>query len=149
MALHPISLHKTLAHEVIMTVKYILLWLVLAIIAIINGMLRETTYGKFLSELSANQISTVTGILFIGIFIFFIHRIWPIKSKNQSWIIGFSWLLLTVAFEFIFGHFVAGNSWVRLLSEYNILAGRLWILFLTWITILPYVIFKFSPKVSN
>jgi hypothetical protein len=129
-----------------MTVKYILLWLILAIIAIINGILRETTYGKFLSDLSANQISTVTGILFIGIFIYFIHRIWPIKSKNQAWIIGFSWLFLTVAFEFIFGHFVAGHSWSRLLFEYNVFAGRLWILFLTWITLLPYIVYKVIQK---
>ena len=42
---------------------------------------------------------------------------------------------MTVAFEFGFGHFVAGHSWQRLLGDYNLLEGRVWLLFLLWILV--------------
>ena len=36
-------------------------------IAIINGAIREGWYGKYVSELQAHQISTVTGVLLFGV----------------------------------------------------------------------------------
>lgn len=40
------------------------------------------------------------------------------------------WMILTVVFEFSFGHYVVGGSWSKLLSDYNILDGRVWSLFI-------------------
>jgi hypothetical protein len=51
---------------------------------------------------------------------------------------------MTVAFEFGFGHYVAGHSWSLLLADYNLLAGRVWSLFLIWITIVPYVTWRLA-----
>ena len=50
---------------------------------------------------------------------------------------GCGWLLFTVAFEFGFGHYVAGHSWQRLLGDYNIFDGRVWSLFLLWLLLMP------------
>ncbi|MEW6447103.1 MAG: hypothetical protein AB1426_03305, partial [Bacillota bacterium] len=58
--------------------------------------------------------------------------------------IGLIWLVLTVAFEFGFGHFVMGHSWSRLLHDYNLLKGRLWVLVLLWVAIAPYVFYRLS-----
>lgn len=44
--------------------------------------------------------------------------------------VGTVWVALTVAFEFLAGHYVFGNSWERLLADYNMVRGRLWILVL-------------------
>ena len=49
--------------------KHILAWLGLMPIAILNGVLRESTYGKVVGEVTAHQISTATGILLFGLFI--------------------------------------------------------------------------------
>jgi hypothetical protein len=54
------------------------------------------------------------------------------------------WLALTVAFEFLFGRFARGISWNELLSDYNILAGRLWVLVLVWVTLAPYIFYRFQ-----
>ena len=116
-----------------MLLHYIAFWLILAILAIGNGILRGSTYGRYVSDLAAHQISTVTGILITGIAIWLFHRYQPTVSMQQAWLIGAIWLAMTVAFEFGFGHFVAGNSWQRLLADYNLLAGRIWSLFLVWI----------------
>ena len=53
-------------------------------------------------------------------------------------------MLATIAFEFAFGHFVAGHSWSKLLSDYNIFKGRIWLLFLVWVMIMPYVFYKYG-----
>jgi hypothetical protein len=53
---------------------------------------------------------------------------------------------MTIAFEFGFGHFVAGHSWASLLADYNLFNGRVWCLFLIWMTIMPFVIFRLSAK---
>lgn len=127
-----------------MILRYSLLWFALAIIAIANGVLREQSYGKFLSEISAHQLSTLTGVIFSGAFVYFIHRVWPIRSSMQAWTIGGIWLISTIIFEFIFGHYIAGHSWEHLLNDYNIFEGRLWSLFLVWVLIMPVLIHKYA-----
>ena len=125
-----------------MLIRYLLCWFLLAIVAIANGVLREATYGKRVSELSAHQISTGTGILLTGLLVWVLSRLWPIDSSGQAWLIGACWLLATIAFEFGFGHFIAGHTWSKLLADYNVLNGRLWLLFLIWIMVMPYVFHK-------
>ena len=125
-----------------MVAKYLLVWVLLAVVAVTNGIIREATYAKVVSELTAHQVSTVTAILACSISVWIVNRLWPIQSTSQAWTIGISWLVLTVAFEFGFGHFVAGHSWNRLIADYNLLEGRVWSLFLFWLLIMPFVIYK-------
>lgn len=118
-------------------IAHLLAWVGLAIVAIANGIVREASYGRHVSELSAHQISTLTGILASGLLVYGLHRVWPLHSFAQAWSIGLLWLIMTIAFEFGFGHFVAGHSWQRLLADYDLSVGRVWSLFVLWILILP------------
>ncbi len=109
-------------------------WLLLAILANINGLVRNFGYGPLVSELTAHQISAVMFIIILlGVsYIFFGSKDYPVK---ELWLVGSLWLVLTVIFEFLFGHFVIGHSWEKLLFDYNLLAGRLWsvVLLTTWL----------------
>ena len=127
-----------------MVAKYLLVWIILAVVAIANGIIRQATYGKLVAELTAHQISTITAIVASGAVVWTLHRFWPLESSTQAWTVGVCWLLLTITFEFGFGHFVAGLSWGRLLADYDLLAGRVWSLFLVWVLIMPVVFFKLS-----
>jgi len=131
-----------------MVAKYLLVWFLLAIVAITNGFIRQSTYGKSVSELAAHQISTVTAIAAFGVVVWSVHRFWPIGTARQAWTIGLLWLLMTVTFEFGFGHYVAGHSWPRLLADYNLLNGRVWAIFLVWVTVVPFVVFKISTRAA-
>ena len=51
--------------------------------------------------------------------------------------LGLSWMMATVLFEFGFGHYVAGHTWSRLFADYNVAAGRVWILVLLTILVTP------------
>jgi hypothetical protein len=53
---------------------------------------------------------------------------------------------MTLAFEFLFGHFVAGHSWARLLQDYNLLAGRVWVLLLAWVALAPYLFYRWQSS---
>jgi len=122
--------------------KYILAWLPLVMIAMLNGALREGLYGQYLGELRAHQVSTVSGISLFGIYIWVLIRHMSPVSSKQAIIIGIIWLGMTLAFEFIFMHYVAGHSWEVLLYDYNIFAGRVWMLVLIWITVTPYIFYR-------
>jgi hypothetical protein len=56
---------------------------------------------------------------------------------------GFLWLALTLAFDFLFGHFVDGHTWARLLADYDLAAGRVWVLIPLWVGLAPWV---FRPR---
>ena len=127
-----------------MLVRYLLFWFLLAVVAVANGILRQSTYGKIVSDLAAHQISTLTGIVFTGVLVFWLNRTWPIESASQAWLIGLIWLCLTIAFEFGFGHFVVGHPWNRLFADYDLLSGRVWSVFLLWILFMPRLFYRFA-----
>jgi hypothetical protein len=93
-------------------------------------------------ELHAHQISTVTGILLFGVYIWMLVRIWRPTSTGQALTIGLVWLGMTVAFEFLFGHYVAKRPWRDLLHDYNLFAGRVWLVVLVWVTLAPYLFYQ-------
>ena len=71
-----------------MVTQYLFFWLILAVVAIINGVLRQATYGRHIPELAAHQVSTVTGILLTGAVVWILSRFWPIGSAKEAWVIG-------------------------------------------------------------
>lgn len=121
---------------------HILLWLTFPFIAIFNATLRELIYKKPLGDLSAHQISTLTGIIIFAIVFYFIFKKWKIESVKDAGFVGIIWLALTILFEFGFGHYIMGNPWQKLLHDYNLAEGRVWSLFLVWITIVPFVFYR-------
>ena len=55
--------------------KYLLCWFLLAAVGVVNGVLRQYTYGRRFPERTAHQISTVTAIVFTGLLVFGISRL--------------------------------------------------------------------------
>ena len=125
---------------------YAAAWLGMVIFAIFNGVLRENVYGLFMSELSAHQLSTLFALIILGAYMWFLSGIFPIESSQQAFLVGGMWLVMTVLFEFIFGHYAVGHSWGRLFHDYNLLKGRIWILVLLWTAVAPYVVYRMRIK---
>ena len=122
--------------------RYILAWVPMILLGIFNGTLREVTYGKRLSELRAHQISTVIGILLFGIYVWGVLPLLGIESFQAAFLVGAIWLGLTIGFEFLFGHYIAKQPWSKLLGDYNLLAGRVWLFVLLWIAVSPVVFYR-------
>lgn len=106
------------------------LWGSFVPLMIVNGALREVILKPALGELAAHVLSTIIGVtLLFAITLGAIDWIGP-KGARDAWRIGVSWLFLTIAFEFLAGHFLFGSSWRSLLADYNVLRGRVWLLIL-------------------
>jgi len=65
-----------------MVLKYTLLWIPMVFIGIVNGAIRQFVYGPFLKKLPAHQVSSVTGIIFFVIYIWFVSSRWPFVSPR-------------------------------------------------------------------
>jgi hypothetical protein len=128
--------------------RCLLAWLVMLLVSVANGTLRDFTCGKHLPELLAHQLSTFSGIVLLGVVIYLFMRRWPPASGRQALNIGLFWMSLTVTFEFLFFHYVVGHPWGELLANYDLLSGRVWVLLLAWIAIAPYLLYRFSLAAS-
>lgn len=122
--------------------KYLAAWFVMLLVSIANGAARDFTYGKQMSGLAAHQLSTLTSVLLLGAVIFAFVHFFPPSSGQEAIFTGLFWMALTIAFEFLFFHFIGGHSWTELLSNYNILEGRVWVVVLAWVAVAPYVFFR-------
>ena len=126
-----------------MILKYTIAWIPMVFIAIANGAIRQLGYEKLLGALSAHQLSCLTGIILFLLYTGCLSLYWPLESSRQAFTIGLIWLILTIAFEFLFMHYGAKVPWDKLLQDYNILAGRLWVLVLFAVFMAPYMVFRF------
>ncbi|HEY92240.1 MAG TPA: hypothetical protein G4O17_00645 [Dehalococcoidia bacterium] len=116
-------------------------WVIFGILATINGVIRNKFYTPKIGEYPAHVISTVIAIFFIIIGTYLFVRFVKIDySSIDLLLIGGFWVVLTVLFEFVFGHYVVGQPWEKLLADYNIIKGRLWSLFLFTLLISPLLI---------
>jgi hypothetical protein len=119
---------------------YALAWIPMVFIAIANGAARDKGYGKYFAELRAHQISTLSAAILFALYAWALSWRWPLGSGREALIVGAIWLGLTIAFEVVFGRFVAGHPWQRLALDYDVRKGRVWVLLLVWLLVLPSVV---------
>ncbi len=124
-------------------IKSVLGWFLLAVLATVNGIARNALYKPIVGDLLAHQLSTVILIVIFFAVTYLLFRRDFARVSGKVWLwVGFGWLVATEAFEFLVGHYVFGNSWDKLLADYNLFAGRLWILVIIAIFIAPYALSK-------
>jgi hypothetical protein len=105
-------------------------WLCFLGIAVVCGVLRVRVLEPRLGERTAHVVGTLFVCLMLLCAIHFyvvasgLRGAWPLMK------IGAFWTVLTAGFEFLFGRFVLGHSWRRLLGEYDVFSGRVWLLVL-------------------
>lgn len=103
------------------------IWLVLLLAAILNAALREQLFAPWLGKTAALPLSGITlSALVFGIALIFIPRFGHLRT-TLYFTIGLVWVVLTLAFEFLLGHFLLGQSWrettqVLILTQGNLFA---------------------------
>ena len=99
-------------------------WLILLFVESIHGIFRRLVLEPWIGDFSARQISVFTGAaLILMVSYLFIGWIRP-GTARQLTLIGVMWVVLTVAFEIGIGR-LAGYSWERIFSDYNLARGGL------------------------
>jgi hypothetical protein len=124
--------------------RAVIVWFVMLVVASVNGAFREAFLIPKLGDTAGRAISTVMLSTLVVVLtwatITWIHP----RSHREAWMIGGLWVALTLAFEFVAGHYLFGKPWGELTEDYNVLQGRIWILVLLtiavaprWFTVLP------------
>lgn len=110
--------------------KAFAVWLLLLVLAVLNGAARTF----FIEPRIGGQAGHVAGTLILCALIFLVAGAtigWMgIGSPKEAFAVGLAWLLLTVAFEFLAGRYLFRTSWDVLLADYDLAGGRIWILVL-------------------
>ncbi|MCW8821305.1 MAG: hypothetical protein OQK45_03680 [Sulfurovum sp.] len=122
--------------------KTSMIWFIIAILAIVNGIFRESVLVSNLGQSMAIPVSgiTLSFIIFIVTYVSF-----PLFGKHNSltyFLIGLQWVLMTLIFEFLFGHYVIEKSWSSILQVFNVMTGNLFIIVLLVSLISPLLVAK-------
>lgn len=120
-------------------IKLLGLWVILAVAMIANGIVREMVLQPQFGSPVADIVSAGLGIVII----LAVTRpfLKPLAGSTPSELLIVSVLLviLTVIFEFTFGHWVDGKSWSELAGNYAIWRGRLWPIVLLVLAASPFI----------
>ena len=120
--------------------KAAVMWVVLLVFMFVNGTVRVLMLQRWFSEDRARQLACVPGMaLIVGLTWVFLERVGEADGRALLEI-GALWLVLTVAFEFLFGHYVSGASWSSLAADYDVTRGRLWPLVLLTVLVAPWLV---------
>ena len=107
------------------------------VVASVNGAIREALLIPAIGVIPGRAISTVALCVLVLLLTWLTIRWIGPRSNGDAWIVGGLWVALTLAFEFLAGHFLFGDPWSQLLEEYDVFRGRIWILVLVTIAIAP------------
>lgn len=94
----------------------------------------------------SNQIGVFTGSAIILVIAYFTIRWVGAKRTGELLMVGGIWLVLTVAFEVLFGRFVIGLTWERISADYNMLNGGLMPLGLLILLLSPMIASELRAK---
>jgi hypothetical protein len=113
-----------------MWMRAIEVWLLLLAAAFANGAFRVALLIPRFGDYAGHIVST----LLLSVLIALLTRLtagWMrIASARAALLVGAVWVVCTLAFEFLAGHYVFGNAWDTLLADYQIQRGRIWVLVL-------------------
>jgi hypothetical protein len=129
-----------------MITRALLAWLALLLFAILNGALRQALLIPHLGERAGHIVST---LLLSAIILGAAWVLLPwirTGTARDAWIVGALWLVLTVAFEFLGGHYLFGDPWVDLLAAYNVAQGQIWVLVLVSTLLAPVVAYALRHR---
>lgn len=127
-----------------MALRASIVWLVIMLAAICNGSVRDLVMTPRFGDSIARAVSCITLSAAIVLVAWVSIRWMGPASPAAAWTIGALWLAMTLAFEFLAGHYLFHTPWTALLADYNLLAGRLWILVLIATLIAPVLAFRLA-----
>src|SRR5688572_6477144 len=101
-------------------VRSCVVWVLILGVAVLNGAVRQKILIPAIGEHEAHVVSTLLlslSVLVCG----YLTAAWlDMATAREAWMVGLVWLVLTVAFEFVGGHFLFGAPWSQLLADYNL-----------------------------
>jgi hypothetical protein len=121
-------------------------WAGAAAVAVGNGALRDLLLADALGERQARQLSTVTLLILLASYLWWLNRTWTLPTTAVALRVGAAWAVTTLLFEFGLGHYVEHKSWSVLFGDYDLTQGHIWILVPIWTAIGPAVVQRLQAR---
>ena len=117
--------------------RAIVVWLAVLVLASLNGAAREAWLIPHLGPGLGRALSTVIlcGLVFLVTWLT-IGWIRP-PTVRDALGVGALWLVLTLGFEFLGGHYLFHKPWGMLLEDYDLSRGRIWVAVLIVVLLAP------------
>jgi hypothetical protein len=116
-----------------------LIWLVMAVFAMANGIFRDKILAPWIAEKNALPLSGIILSVLIILLSYLSIPFFGQQNASTFIFIGLLWLSMTLFFEFIFGHFILGKTWGEISQVFHILEGNLFIVALLATATGPYL----------
>jgi hypothetical protein len=113
-----------------MLLRAVAVWFLVLIVAVVNGFVREKLFIPGLGELTGHIASTLILSALVLIVSVLLSGWIGFRAVSDALLVGAMWVAMTLAFEFLAGHYLFGTPWEKLLADYDILHGRIWSLVL-------------------
>jgi hypothetical protein len=117
--------------------RAMIVWAGIAVIAVLNGGFRESVLIPRAGETTGRALSTLMLSAAVLAVTFFTISWIAVDPARDAWRIGALWLGLTLAFEFLAGHYLFRVPWREITADYNVLRGRIWVLVLLVTLVAP------------
>ena len=122
-----------------LVIKSSAVWLLIMLAAIANGVVRQALLEPVLGPVIALPLSGILLSLII-LFLSWLLVPWFGRARASTWLaIGMLWVVLTLLFEYLFGHFVVGIPWIEIRRVFDVTTGNLFSLALLSAALSPWL----------
>jgi hypothetical protein len=113
-----------------MLLRAVVIWSGILVLASLNGAVRDLLLTPRWGDPIARAISTIV-LCALVLLVTWLTISWIGPGRPRDALaVGVLWLILTLAFEFLAGHYLFHKTWTTLLADYDVRRGRIWVLVL-------------------
>lgn len=120
--------------------KALIVWLLMALVAVLNGIARDFLLAPALGGQVALSLSGVSLSFFILVVAWLaLPPLFGTLSTRDCLKLGAGWVLATLAFEYLLGYFMAGRTLAETSRVFDLSTGNLFVLVLLATLVSPWV----------
>jgi hypothetical protein len=101
------------------------LWFLLMMAETLHGLWRAKVLAVWIGDAAARDVSVITGSLVILLIALACIGWIPARNARTLLLVGFTWVVLTIAYELALGRFAFHLSWAEIASDFDLPHGRL------------------------
>lgn len=115
------------------------IWLLMVGVAVGNALFRDKLLAPAIGPATALPVSGFLLTMLVFLAALASVPLFDASTGKSYVLIGLIWLTLTLSFEFLFGHFVAGKPWHEIVRVFRMDKGDLFVLVLLSTLISPWL----------
>jgi hypothetical protein len=125
------------------------LWLLLMLAETLQGLWRVKVLALWIGDAAARDVSVFTGSLVILLITLVCIGWIQAGSARTLVLVGFTWMVLTIAYELALGRFAFHLSWAEIASDFDLSHGNLLPIGLLFLMFSPFLASRLRRRWSE